>query len=284
MRKNGVDISLEYLVSEKPDAKAASKADITDAGLAGWARPAERLQQALEKDGFSLYCQPILALDPAARPTYPLGEVLVRMAEEEQAMLPPGEFLPVLEHYRMMPELDRWVVRHLAKRLAAGAALPGFTMNVSGQTLEDAEFPAYVADVLKAARLAPGALVFEVEEHELLGRPQVLTPFAAAVRAGGAALLIDGYGRKSVSFTPLAKLRPEYVKVEGSIVRKLLKSTVAQTKLEAIVRVAQTMGVKVIAECVEEPEVLEKLRAMKVGYAQGFGLVQPQPIDSLPKQ
>ena len=277
MRKNGAVISLEYLVSEKPDASP----DVTDPGLAGWSRPAERLRQALEKDEFSLYCQPILALDPAAGPPYPLGEVLVRMQEEEQAMLPPGEFLPILEHYRMMPELDRWVVRQLAKRLVAGAKLRAFALNVSAQTLSDAEFPRYVAGVAQAAKLAPGSLVFEVEEHELLSRTDTVARFLGGLKACGAAVLIAGFGRKAVSFTALKAVGANYVKVDGSIIRKVLQSELARTKIAAIVRVGQAIGMQVIAECVEEPEVLAKLKELGVGYAQGFGVVQPQPIDEI---
>jgi EAL domain-containing protein (putative c-di-GMP-specific phosphodiesterase class I) len=265
-------------VPEKPE---VNPADITDAGLAGWSRPAERLRQAFEKDEFSLYCQPILALDAASGPPYPLGEVLVRMREEEQAMLPPGEFLPILEHYRMMPELDRWVVRHLAKRLATGAALPAFALNVSSQTLADLAFPKYVADIAQAAKLRPGSLVFEVEEHELLSRPQVVTTFVDALKPSGAGVLVAGFGRKAVSFTSLKALGANYVKVDGSIVRKLLQSELARTKVAAIVRVGQAIGMRVIAECVEEPEVLARLKALGVGYAQGFGIVQPQPIDAI---
>src|SRR5947207_2112927 len=81
--------------------------------------------------------------------------------------IPPGEFLPVFEHYRMMPQLDRWVVRHLARRLAKGSRLPCFTMNVSGQTLEDADFPAFVKEELKAARAPVDALVFEIDEADV---------------------------------------------------------------------------------------------------------------------
>src|SRR5258708_6449443 len=92
--------------------------------LTGWANPAAHLREALDKDDFELYCQPMLAVSGAAAGSYPMGEVLVRLREEETALLPPGEFLPAFEHYRMMPELDRWVVRHAVKRLLAGSRLP----------------------------------------------------------------------------------------------------------------------------------------------------------------
>src|SRR5438552_5320458 len=117
---------LEYLVVD--DKKFLEQ---MDAGLAGWANPAERLHQALEKDEFTLFCQPIAALTGAER--YPMAEILVRLREEERALLPPGEFLPVFEHYRLMPQLDRWVVRTAVKRLARGSRIPRFTVNLSGQ-------------------------------------------------------------------------------------------------------------------------------------------------------
>jgi predicted signal transduction protein with EAL and GGDEF domain len=108
------------------------------AELAGRASSTEQLRQALENDEFTLYCQPILAL--AGPQHYPMAEVLVRMRQEETALLPPGDFFPVFEHYRMMPLLDRWVVRNTVKRIACGSRIGRFTVNLSGQTLEDAEF------------------------------------------------------------------------------------------------------------------------------------------------
>src|SRR5438067_4960873 len=87
-----------------------------------WSDPVAHLRQAFAQDAFTLYCQPIGAL--GATMSYPMAEVLVRLHEEEKAMRPPGEFLPLLEHYGMMPELDRWVVRHVLRRLAAGCRIP----------------------------------------------------------------------------------------------------------------------------------------------------------------
>ena len=89
-----------------------------DSELAGWSDPVQRLRGAIDNNEFELYCQPILQL--AGSEGYPMAEVLVRLREEERALLPPGDFLPVFEHYRMMPQLDRWVVRHAARHLAQG--------------------------------------------------------------------------------------------------------------------------------------------------------------------
>src|SRR5260221_9270622 len=162
---------------------------------------AARLPRAIDKAEFALFCQPITALSGGGG--YSMGEVLVRMREEEKAMLPPGEFLPVLEHYQLMPLLDRWVVSNLAKHLAKGSRVPCFTMNVSSQTLEDEDFPKFVAAELKAARLPVDSVIFEIEESDVLAHEGRVARFVAAMKQAGAAALIDGFGGKSVPFTPL---------------------------------------------------------------------------------
>jgi EAL domain-containing protein (putative c-di-GMP-specific phosphodiesterase class I) len=250
-----------------------------DGQLTGWTDPIARLSAALEKNELTLYCQPMRALQGA--PGYPLAEVLVRLREEEKALLPPGEFLPIFEHYRMMPQLDRWVSRGVVQRLARGSKVPRFSINVSGQTLEDAEFPRFVADELAAARVPPRSVLFEIDEPDALGKPEAAARFAAALKASGIGVMIDGFGRRAASFGPLKTLRAEFIKVDGSIVRRLLTSETAANKLKAVVRVGAAAGFGVIAECVEEQDILARLQALDVGYAQGFGVYRPHPIDSV---
>ena len=252
--------------------------DSMDSALTGWSDPVKRLREALVKNEFELYCQPILAL--AGKQGYPMGEALIRMQAEERALLPPGEFLPVFEHYGMMPQLDRWVVFHAAQKLGRGLRLPRLTVNVSGQTLQDAEFLPYVAAALEKYAVAQGALLFEIGESDVLANAQAAARFANGAKSLGCGVLLDGFGRRAVSFAPLKTLRVDFVKVDGSIVRKLPASATAQTKLNAILRVAEALGIGLVAECVEQPEVLAKLKALGVSHAQGFGVHQPQPLAS----
>jgi len=249
-----------------------------DTQLTGWPDPVARLRQAIEKDEFALYCQPILGL---AAGGYPMGEVLVRMREEEQALLPPGDFLPVLEHYQMMPQLDRWVVRNTIMRLAAGSRIPCFTVNLSGQTLADPEFPRFVGGELSKYKVSPDSLMFELDESDVLRHQDWAAQFAASFRSLGVRLLVDGFGRRAVSFSIFEALQVAFVKVDGSITRKLLANEAARNKMNAVLRVGEALGFLVIAECVEEQDVLIRLKALRVGYAQGFGIHQPHPIDKL---
>src|SRR5262245_48900895 len=235
-----------------------------DSELSGFADPVARLRQAIEKDEFELYCQPILALSPGGG--YPLAEILVRMREEENALMPPGDFLPVLEHYRMMPQLDRWVVRNVLRHLVAGSRIPRLTVNVSGQTLADAEFLGYVSTELAASGVAPERLLFEIDESDVLGHTDAVIAFAAGCRKLGNGVLIDGFGRRAVSFSVIKGIAADFIKVDGIITRKILANEVARNKMDAILRVGKGLSFAVIAECVENQAVLTRLKTIGVEY------------------
>jgi EAL domain-containing protein (putative c-di-GMP-specific phosphodiesterase class I) len=250
-----------------------------DQQLTGWSDPLARLQGALDKDELTLFCQPIRAIK--GPPGYPMAEVLVRLREEESALLPPGEFLPVFEHFAMMPQLDRWVVRTAAKRLALGSKVPRLTINVSAQTLADQDFPLYVREEIKRARIPAASLMFEIDEPDALERLEIAARFAGDMKSIGCGLLIDGFGRRAASFAPLKTLRVDFLKVDGSLTRRILTSETAGNKLKAMVRVSEATGIGVVAECVEEQDILVRVKALGVGYVQGFGVYRPHPLDSI---
>ena len=245
--------------------------------LTGWADPARRLRYALEKDELALYCQPIASLQGGAR--FPMAEVLVRLREEEKALLPPGEFIPVFEHYHLMPDLDRWVVRHIAAHIKRGSNIARFAVNLDSQTIEDAAFPKAVAEILAAQGVPTDALYFEISETDTIDRVHDAARFANAIRKVGCGVTVSGFGHRTATFLALKNLKPDFVKVDGSIVRRLLSAPTAEAKLRAILRVGEVVGYRVIAEMVEDQDILLRLKALGVGYAQGFGIQQPHPIE-----
>lgn len=243
-----------------------------------WEEPVERLIEALRKNEFELYAQRIAALDKPN--VFPMAEVLVRMREEEERLLPPGAFLPVFERCGMMPDLDRWVMRKAVKRLAQPSRVRSLSLNISAQTLSDADFLPQVAAELSKRRVAPSALVFEVTEDDALARPTSVGQFAEAARRIGCGLTIDGFGRSTVSLAPIQALRPTHVKIDRALVRELETSHLAREKLNAIVRVGKKIGIGVIGECVETQDLLKYLRSAGTGFAQGYAVHIPAPIDS----
>jgi EAL domain-containing protein (putative c-di-GMP-specific phosphodiesterase class I) len=253
--------------------------DQLDRELCGWAEPARRLSQAIERNELVLYAQPILDLSGPQR--FPIAEVLVRLKAEETALLPPGEFLPAFEYYGMMPALDRWVVAATVRRLAEGSRVPRFSINVSGHTVHDPGFAAFVADRLEQAAVPADSLLFEVDEADVLRNTAGAARFCETVRALGCGVLVDGFAHRAVSFAPLKELRVDFLKVDGRLIRNVASSAMSQRKLAAIVRFGKTLGIGVIAECVEEQAVLAQLRDTGVSYAQGFGVFRPHPIEAI---
>jgi EAL domain-containing protein (putative c-di-GMP-specific phosphodiesterase class I) len=269
---------------EKPDKLSESGQFIRtmDGKLLGWENPAARLREALDYDQFRLYAQAVVALAAeGAAGGVAFAEVLVRLREEEKRMLPPGDFLPAFEHYRMMAELDRWGVRAALRRLGESGSVKKLSVNVSAQTLEEPGFAPFVAVQLRLAGLQPAALVVEIDESDVLDRRAAAERFAGEMKAIGCQVLLDGFARRSVSFEPLKGLMVDYVKVDGTIIRNILRSAHALTKLKAIVRVGQVTGIGVIAECVEDEAVKAGLKQLGVAYAQGFGMARPAPLDEV---
>lgn len=250
-----------------------------DGELAGWDEPAQRLRDALEKNELTLFCQPIAALKGAA--AFPMAEVLVRLREEEKALLPPGDFIPVFEHYRLMPDLDRWVVRELLRHVERGLRIERFAVNVSSQSLEDPGFAKAVAMEFVSAGIPGTSILFEISEGDTLTRLEQALKFSSAMRSIGCGLMVDGFGRRSASFMPLKSLRPDFVKIDGVITRKILSSPAAEAKLKAVLRVGEVIGFQCVAEMVEEQDILARLKALGIGYAQGFGIQPPQAIEEL---
>jgi len=242
----------------------------------GWDDPPERLLRALKRDELVLYAQPILAL--RAERTFPMAEVLVRLQEDDAVFLPPGGFLPLFGHFRLLPQLDRWVARQSVARLARLPRVPRLCINISTQTLDDLEFVPELASELARSKVSPGALVIEISEHDVLDRPDVVNAFNSSLRAIGCQLAIDGFGRRSVSLSSLTTMRPDYVKIDGGIVRSLHLGLSSHKKLSAMVNIAKAVGFELIGVGVEMDETLAHLREAGVDYAQGFGIQVPGPI------
>lgn len=241
--------------------------------------PVAYLRHALAQDHFSLFCQPIAAIEGAA--AYPMAEVLIRLREEENALLPPGEFLPVLEHYGMMPELDRWIVGQVLRRLSKGSEIPRFTINISAQTIADPTFPHFFANEIIDTDVPADRVLFEIDETDALTGSTCVSRFSATIGSLGSGVIIDGYGRAQDCLAPLRVPCVQFIKVDRSVIRRLVAGEIPTAKVNAVLRVTSEIGIHLIAEGIEDLDVLTRLKAMNFRYAQGFGVCAPQHIDAI---
>lgn len=254
--------------------------EITD-----WQDAGARLLAALEHDEFALYCQPIVAVADRSRPT--CHEVLIRLREEEEKLLPPGSFLPTAERFGLLPDIDRWVAGHLLGWLQCRAASdPGwkptlFSINLAGATLADEGFPDFVRQESRRRGIDPGTLCFEIFEADMLHDRARAARAMGALHGIGCRIALVGFGKNRVSIDLLKEVPIDFVKIDSSIVLGFLRDAVALAKLKAIARVCRTLGIQTIAEFVESEEIWQGLQGLDIDYAQGFGIGTPRPLDEI---
>ena len=244
---------------------------------------ANHIRAAIEKGDFSLYCQLItpMAADSKEAEHY---EILVRLIEEEEGMMPPGAFFPLAEKYGLMTHLDRWVVQHVTEWASNQNAADEknknsvFFINLSGATIGDSSFPEFLQLTLMEYGVPGAVLCFEIPNSELTLRPAVVAEFAQRVTQCGCLLAISGFGHDRISFDLIRGFRVEFLKIDGNIIFNILRDPVEFAKITAINRVAKLIGVKTIAELVENEETIAKLREVGIDFAQGFGISRPRPL------
>ena len=254
--------------------------------LMGWDDPRAMLKLALKEDTFMLLCQKILSLKSGV-PEAQCYEVLLRLKQEEESLLPPGGFLDVAESLGMMAEIDYWVVRTLlawgAERVRANPAaqLPMMCVNVSAAVLVDDRFAKVVRKELQKTAYPPRALCFEISEHDVIEYHDNAQKFISALKPG-CRITLDAFGSVKVSFSHLTGLAIDFLKIDGAIIQNVARDPAALAKARAITHASQRTGLRTIAECVEDKETLEKLLEIGVDYVQGFGVARPEPLSKLP--
>jgi diguanylate cyclase (GGDEF)-like protein/PAS domain S-box-containing protein len=228
-----------------------------------------RLQQALERDGFTLAYQPIVNLhgEPAE-----YFEVLLRLVGDNDQLISAGEFMPEAERSGISGMIDRWVVRNAIEALGAlhrEGRQASFFINLSPVAFRDADLLPSAIRWMREANVKPGFVVFETDESTVLAHTAAVTTFVKATAKIGARFALDNFGRNLSNTDYLRDLPINYLKVDGQLIRNLPADPVSQAALRAVVGVAQGLAVQTIAKCVEKAENLAALWNYGLDYVQG---------------
>ena len=250
----------------------------TDITLVGTVR------SALLDERFRLEAQPIVPLNGA--PSRPKYELLLRMSDEDGNGVPPDKFLSAAERYQLAPAIDRWVVRKAiemvrsaAERLAQLKA--SFAVNISGQSLGDADFSQFLESALREAGFPLNLLSFELTETAAVANIVRAEALMRRLRDFGCAVALDDFGRGLSSLTYLRTLPVTHLKIDGSFVRDVGTDERSQAMMSAIVQLARAMKLKTVAECVESDAIRQSVRKLGVDYGQGFSIGRPIPLEKV---
>jgi EAL domain-containing protein (putative c-di-GMP-specific phosphodiesterase class I) len=196
------------------------------------------------------------------------------------------QFIPAAERYNLMPIIDRWVVRTTLGKMreAQGPAeSPPFrcSINLSGQSLNDEHFMEFVITNIHESDVAGEHLCFEITETAAITNLSRARQFIKTLKQMGCYFSLDDFGSGLSSFAYLKGLDVDYLKIDGAFVKDIATDVVDRAMVAAICEIGHVMGLKTIAEFVENDAIIAVLKELGVDYAQGYGVARPQPLDDV---
>ncbi len=243
-----------------------------------------RAKRALVENRLFLEAQQIKPLGADSREP-PHYELLVRMRDEHGRTVPPGAFLPAVERYNLSVRYDRWVIGSALDWMRRHGLAPSrfgrFFINLSRDSVIDADTHAFIRDAVASAGIDPRRLGFEMTERDAIAHLTRANQLIADLRRYGCAFALDDFGSGVSSFAYLKALGADYLKIDGMFVGNISQDKVDYAMVRSIKEIGHVMGKKVVAESVESEAVLDKLREIGVDYAQGFAVGEPRPIDEV---
>jgi EAL domain-containing protein (putative c-di-GMP-specific phosphodiesterase class I) len=237
-------------------------------------RTVGRIRRAIATGSLVLHAQPIVELDGGRVVQH---ELLVRMRDEHDRLIAPGEFIPVAERYGLIGDIDRWVIASAAQLARAGTPV---AVNLSARSLGDAAVTALIHDEINAG-LPPGSLSFEITETSALSDVETAREFAERLAAWGCEFALDDFGTGFGSLVHLKHLPVTTLKIDMEFIQNLSHDEGDRRIVEALVGAARVLGQTTIAEGVEDAETLELLRELGVDQAQGYFVGRPAPLAAL---
>ena len=239
------------------------------------------LRMALAKQQLELYYQPKIHA-PSGEITG--AEALMRWHHPQRGMVSPAVFIPIAERYGLIASLGNWVIDE-ACRQARVWRDEGLRMrvaiNLSVHQLRHPDLPERIADALARHQINPMLLTCEITESVAMEDPQATMKIFERLAAVGVHISIDDFGTGYSSLSYLRKLPAKELKIDRSFVLDLETSADARAVVDAVVKLAQALGLKVVAEGVETEAQNQILRSLGCDELQGYLFAKPMSAKAL---
>ena len=245
----------------------------------------QELEQALEREEFVLYFQPIVNLGSFTMAGF---EALVRWVSPTRGFVPPGDFIPVVEDSHLIHPLGKWILRkgcEVLGRLARIAPPHGepifMNINLSGKQLATAGIFAEIQDAIVAGAVNPPQLKLEITESLLMSNLDSATELLDKCRNLGVRIALDDFGTGYSSLGYLRSLPINTLKVDRSFVTPVLEDAGSGKILRAISALGHSLGMNLVAEGIENQEQALALAALGFEYGQGFLFSKAMPEEKV---
>jgi diguanylate cyclase (GGDEF)-like protein len=238
----------------------------------------EGLRRALERQEFVLHYQP--QLDIATGKIHG-AEALIRWVHPVHGSMPPNAFISVAEDSGLIVPLGRWVLQEACRQVKAwadaGAPRLRIAVNVSAMEFQNKQFMQGVFETLEDTGLAPDTLELELTESVLMRRTSNASDVLKAFRAKGVRLALDDFGTGYSSLSYLTRFPMDTLKIDQSFIRQITETPSETAIVKAVLSMAQSLNLRVVAEGVETLGELAFLRQHKCDEAQGYYFSRPLP-------
>lgn len=261
------------------DEEAEQKAHV---GLVYWA---SKLSEVLHDGRLFLRCQPIVPVANDSDHLLQHYEILLGANLDTDEPVNIGEMVVAVERLRRANEVDQWVVNSVFQWIRDNPEklerISGFSINLSGQSVNSKGFLNFLTAQLGRGDIPGHKLIFEITESAAIDSFTHAEQFIRQVRRYGCKFALDDFGIGFSSFSYLKNLKVDYLKIDGSFVKDMSRSEVDMALVSSMHETSRFLGIKTVAEAVENQETLDILKNIGVDYAQGYFTGRPMPIDQL---
>ncbi len=235
------------------------------------------LQRALDNDEFVLHYQPIVSMESGAL----VGvEALVRWVHPKRGIVAPGAFIPLAEETGLVVPLGLWVLEKACQQVATwSTANPGLSVsvNVSQRQLRRREFGAEVGSVLARTGIEPSRIALEITESAVMAEVESTIERLRDLKELGVRVAVDDFGTGYSSFSWLRQLPVDVLKIDKEFIDELGRREQGGFLVAAIIDLAHNLGLRTVAEGIERPLQLTRLKDLRCDLGQGFHLGRPMP-------
>jgi len=253
-----------------------------------------QINRAFELGKFRLYRQRIAPLDPAPRRELHY-EILVRMLDRDGNLVPATAFMPAAERYNLLTSIERWVVSSLVEflhRQWTAGAIPhdlhgsgerGFySVNISGASINDKSFPDFLRNLLTRYQLPSGLLCIEITETTAISNLSKAAELMHELKGMGCRFALDDFGTGMSSFAYLKYLPVDFLKIAGVFIKDMVTDPMDFAIVDSINRISHILGMRTVAESVEDAATLARITELGLDYAQGYFIAEPEALGDEP--
>lgn len=244
------------------------------------------INEAIEKNDFTLFHQKLIPIKKDITEGLHF-EVLLRMIDAEGNLIQPGAFLPAAERYNVIDKIDRWVIKNTLKWLSENPVLlPDIhlcNINISGISVSNKTLTNFVEICMAQYKIPCEKICFEITESAAIHNLASAMSFMEDMRSLGCSFSLDDFGTGMSSFSYLKQLPVNHLKIDGSFIQDIAiaNDPIDLAMARSINEIGQVMGIKTVAEFVENEAVFQLLKRVGVDYAQGYHIAKPTPLNDL---